>query len=134
MTDYIEREAARTLIKIFGKGAISDGKKTLDPVDDVVLLASGIDLIPAAEVVPRPAYDELLWERDLAIQQLRENFGVGLGEIKKDVVPVVRGQWKLPRKGDWNSTFICSVCGRRETSESEADDDVYSDQRRQEHR
>lgn len=38
-----------------------------------------------------------------------------------DVVPVVHGRWKLLRKGDWNSTFICSVCGRRETiTESEA--------------
>lgn len=32
-----------------------------------------------------------------------------------DVAPVVHGQWKLLRKGDWTSVFVCSVCGRRET-------------------
>lgn len=38
-----------------------------------------------------------------------------------DVAPVVRGRWKLLRKGDWTSVFVCSVCGRRETiAESES--------------
>lgn len=38
-----------------------------------------------------------------------------------DAVPVVHGRWKLLRKGDWTSVFVCSVCGRRETiAESES--------------
>ena len=38
-----------------------------------------------------------------------------------DVAPVVRGRWKLLRKGDWTSVFVCSVCGRREKiAESES--------------
>lgn len=38
-----------------------------------------------------------------------------------DIAPVVHGRWKLLRKGDWNSVFVCSVCGRRETiAESES--------------
>lgn len=37
-----------------------------------------------------------------------------------DAAPIRHGRWKLLRKGDWNSVFICSVCGRRETiTESE---------------
>ena len=48
---YIDREKARELIINFGKGAIEDGMKTLDPVDDIILLSSGVDLIPAADVV-----------------------------------------------------------------------------------
>ena len=52
MAEYIEREAARTLIKNYGKGAIADGMKALDPVDDIISLAGGIDLIPAADVAP----------------------------------------------------------------------------------
>lgn len=47
---YIEREKARELIINFGKGAIEDGMKTLDPVDDIILLSSGVDLIPTADV------------------------------------------------------------------------------------
>lgn len=48
---YIEREKARELIINFGKGAIEDGMKTLDPVDDIILLSRGVDLIPTADVV-----------------------------------------------------------------------------------
>lgn len=48
---YIEREKVVELIKNYGKGAIEDGLKTLDPVDDIVLLEKGVDLIPAADVV-----------------------------------------------------------------------------------
>lgn len=50
MAEYIEREAARTLVRNYGKDAVSDGKKALDPVDDIVCLAKGVDLIPAADV------------------------------------------------------------------------------------
>ena len=51
MAEYIEREKARELIKNFGKGAIEDGQTELDPVDDIILLAKGVDLIPTADVV-----------------------------------------------------------------------------------
>lgn len=52
MAEYIEREAARTLIKNFGKGAISDGRRELDAVDDIILLASAVEWLPAADVAP----------------------------------------------------------------------------------
>ena len=51
MDEYIRRKDAEEYIKNFGKGAISDGLKTLDPVDDIVSLARGIDMIPAADVI-----------------------------------------------------------------------------------
>lgn len=50
MAEYIEREKARELIKNYGKGAVGDGMTTLDPVDDIVMLARGVDLIPTADV------------------------------------------------------------------------------------
>jgi hypothetical protein len=49
--EYTEREKVNTLIKNYGIGAIEDGRKTLDPVDDIVMLAKGLDFIPAADVV-----------------------------------------------------------------------------------
>lgn len=52
MAEYIEREAVCTLIKNFGKGAISDGRMELDAVDDIILLASAVERLPAADVVP----------------------------------------------------------------------------------
>ena len=51
MSDYISRKTVIELIKNFGKGAIDDGQKHLDPVDDIILLANAVDLIPAADVV-----------------------------------------------------------------------------------
>lgn len=51
MAEYIEREKARTLIENYGIGAIEDGRKILDPVDDIIMLAKGLDLIPSADVV-----------------------------------------------------------------------------------
>ena len=47
---YIERDKVVELIKNYGKGAIEDGLRTLDPVDDIVFLAKGVDLIPTADV------------------------------------------------------------------------------------
>ena len=52
MAEYIEREKVEELIKNYGKGAISDGLKTLDPVDDIVSLVRGLNLMPAADVAP----------------------------------------------------------------------------------
>lgn len=52
MAEYIERDKAKELICNYGKGAISDGMKTLDPVDDIVCLCKSVDLIPSADVAP----------------------------------------------------------------------------------
>ena len=51
MPRYIDADKAEEFIKSYGKGAISDGQTMLDPVDDIILLAKGIDLIPTADVV-----------------------------------------------------------------------------------
>lgn len=110
MAEYIEREAARTLIKNFGKDAIRDGKRALDPVDDIILLASGVDLIPAVDVIPKVAYEQVLWERDLALHQLKEHYGVGLGEKKADVAPVVHGRWEFLGPNSLNQEVWCGTC------------------------
>ena len=47
---YIEREKVIEVIKNFAKGAISDGQKALDPVDDIVLLCRAVDMILPADV------------------------------------------------------------------------------------
>lgn len=48
--EYIEREKVKEVIKLFGKGAIEDGQKVLDPVDDIILLAKAMDMLPTADV------------------------------------------------------------------------------------
>ena len=41
-----------------------------------------------ADVVPVSAYKQVMWERDIAVEQLKQ-IGKGLGEVMDDVVPVV---------------------------------------------
>lgn len=82
--------------------------------------------IPAVDAVERGVFEQVAWERDMAIAQLKD-IGKGLGEKMDDVVKVVRCRecfnWYGPddgrehscmvdawmRPGDW----FCP-CGRRE--------------------
>lgn len=68
-------------------------------------LVSDIHEMKAADVVTRAVYDQTAWERDLAVQQLKSDYGVGLGERKADVPPVVRCKdckWFAENNdGDW---------------------------------
>ena len=50
-----------------------------------------IDKEPAANVVSKGLYEQIKWERDVALAQLEE-YGVSLGE-KADVVKVRHGRW-----------------------------------------
>lgn len=72
MTEYITKEQALEAIR----GKMWPGE-----------IEAAIKAVPPADVVPRGAYDQAVWERDLAIEQLR-SYGVGLGE-KVDVQSVV---------------------------------------------
>ena len=50
-----------------------------------------VETFPKADVVSRGLYDQIKWERDVAIEQL-ESYGISLGE-KADVAKVVHGWW-----------------------------------------
>lgn len=104
MKEYIEREALiQQMADNFRQGVWEGcdcGEYRI--AEDTILEA------PAADVVSRAAFDQVMWERDVAIQQLREDYGVGLGEKKAaDVVERKRGEWKGEGMGD----FSCSLCG-----------------------
>ena len=52
MAEYIDREAAISLIKQYCMDAIDGGRYSLDAVDDGIDLVKGIKALPAADVVP----------------------------------------------------------------------------------
>ena len=54
----------------------------------ISLLKTMIDNAPTVESIPKGAYEQVKWERDMAVQQLND-YGVQLGE-KADVQAVVR--------------------------------------------
>lgn len=78
-TEHIKRGALKAHYAWLPKEA------TLTPkdFDDI------IDAQSAVDVVSIEAYKQIMWERDMAIEQLAE-YGVSLGEKKRDVEPVVR--------------------------------------------
>ena len=55
--------------------------------------------LPSVDAVPAGAYEQVAWERDLAVQQLKD-YGVGLGQTK-DLVEVTR--CKDCKYGDYDS-------------------------------
>ena len=55
---------------------------------DANAFLESIDDAPTLEAIPKGAYEQVKWERDMAIQQLND-YGVQLGE-KTDCVRVVR--------------------------------------------
>lgn len=47
---FIEQEKAIELIENYGKDAVNDGMKELDPVKDIKILAEAVKLIPTVDV------------------------------------------------------------------------------------
>lgn len=91
MAEYIERD--KILFELF------EAYDSIDPRflrgrairEAIALIKKEINTMPTADVIPKGAYDQVLWERDIAVRQLREDYGVDLGEKKHaDVTPVVR--------------------------------------------
>lgn len=52
MSDLIERKEAIEAIKKYGKDAISAGRRTLDPVDNIIGLCNMLAALPAVEAAP----------------------------------------------------------------------------------
>ena len=59
-------------------------------------------------VVSRGLYEQIKWERDIALEQL-ESYGVSLGS-NAEVVKVVHGRWERTDKYDEDSDVRCSRC------------------------
>lgn len=63
---------------------------------------------PTADVVSKKAYEQVKWERDTAIEQLK-SYGVGFCE-NADVVEVKHGGWVYWQPDGTNHLWRCSVC------------------------
>lgn len=61
------------------------------------------------EAVPMEVYKQVVWERDTAVRQLKNDYGVEPGEAKKDTVK--RGRWE--NNGD-DDCWKCSECGEEQ--------------------
>jgi hypothetical protein len=111
MAEYIEREA---LIKKAWDADTRCGYVQVVDVGDILKA-------PAADVVPRAAYEQAVWERDIAMKQLEEH-GIPFGG-KADVVAVVRC-WECKHRGD---EMVCPMCHERCCDDGDGHLDVWNE-------
>ena len=63
-----------------------------------------------ADAVAMKIYEQVAWERDLAVQQLRSDYGVSLGEKKKEVVPTRSQFERMAAQLGYEPVIHCSEC------------------------
>lgn len=120
MKEYIEREA---LIAELMKGTIiSDDLYGMGIMSGMDFATKKVVDAPAADVVSKDLYEQIKWERDVALAQLEE-YGVSLGE-KADVVEVRHGRWEPIMTSKTLSFYLasgwkCSCCGYEIEDKSE---------------
>lgn len=84
-------------------------KKYLEYSFFPALISNVLQKAPAIDAVSREVFEQVQWERDIAIAQLAE-YGVGFGEKKKDLVEVKHGRWIFDIGVDF--CHKCSECQR----------------------
>ena len=88
MTDCIKRKDLLELYNLHGV-EVENAKVPLNVV------IQNIKDMPSADVVTREQYEQIRWERDVALHQLEE-IGKGLGEKMVDVVEIKKeGEWDM---------------------------------------
>lgn len=106
MNDLIRRES---LLEDFGEEPMvwTDSDAETQERNDWRRYKSLVENAPAVDAVSRGIYDQVRWERDVAIGQL-SSYGISLGE-KADVTKVVHAYWKkcIDRGMYW---YACSNC------------------------
>lgn len=80
MAEYIDRKTVVDIIQTAG----------FWETEDMEVAITCVEQTPTVDAVPVQAYEQVAWERDIAIQQLRE-YGVSFGEKKKDLCAKIDG-------------------------------------------
>ena len=106
--EYIERGVLVSILYAKSDMAMGTPKAVFASVSKMV------ELLPAADVVSRGVFEQVKWERDVAMQQLEEH-GIPFGGVA-DVVAVRYGAWihDKTEDEDWGGTYhkwTCSCCG-----------------------
>ena len=99
--EYIEREKVREDIigPLLGYMSLTNKRR----------FSEKLKSIPAADVVSRKAYEQIVWERDTAIRQLAE-IGKNFGSKMDDVRHVIHGRWEHIELFDGRVMGECSNC------------------------
>lgn len=68
-----------------------------------------IEQSPTIDAVSKGVYDQVRWERDVAIAQLEE-LGIGFGQVKPDIEVIKHGHWKVIEENETGRLLECSEC------------------------
>lgn len=108
MTEYMKKDAAIAIIEERQKTCCPVGRygrgyaNNRDEFDAWQAIIDEINALPTPKVVSYGAYEQVTWERDLALIQLKTDYGVGLGQRKNEnLVKVTR--YKDCKYGDYDS-------------------------------
>ena len=93
MTEYIKKKAVLEILS--SKGAAWEGYNK-------------VMHLPIEDVIERSVFEQVIWERDVALHQLSE-IGKGLGEKMNDVVKQKNGTWEVVDFED-PMRYGCSHC------------------------
>ena len=106
--DLIERKELVEWLKDVG-GFLCGLESTKDKRQFLGKIIDHVEAMPTVEAYSKGAVEQILWERDMAINQLSDH-GIPFGG-KADVQAVRHGKWKSV--GGKLSRF-CSICGHDE--------------------
>lgn len=87
-------------VAVYGCGSMKDIDKVIESVKTA----------PAVDAVSLGVYEQVKWERDVAIKLL-EALGIDFGQKKPDMEPVRHGYW-IPQDNT-HTKFMCSDCKGR---------------------
>ena len=108
MDEYVKKDAAIAVIAERQKACCPVGQygrgyaNNREEFDVWQAIIDELGALPTAEAVPAGAYEQVRWERDIAIEQLKEDYGVCLGQ-KRNENRVEVTRCKDCKYGDWDS-------------------------------
>ena len=110
MAEYIDREKLIDYVK--DVYSIRNKNNTYIWHRDII---DAIYSVPSTDVVSVEIYQQVKWERDTAIKQLKDDYGVGFCEKKNpDLIIMKHGKWIWDRNiADYEREYLCSCCGKR---------------------
>lgn len=105
MAEYIKREDVICAIK-----SLPDCPNGYSDAYDKAVIIGVIEDLPTADVVSSSLFDQIDWERTVAISQLAE-IGKSLGEQMDDVVKRKKGKWRTTNA--FPHWLYCDQCHKR---------------------
>lgn len=108
MSEYVKKDAAVAVVEERQKACCPVGRwsrhyaNNREEFDAWQTVIDELAALPTVDAVPAGAYEQVRWERDVAIEQLEEDYGVCLGQKRNENLAEVT-RCKDCKYGDYDS-------------------------------